>query len=428
MGVNAGQEAGPEGMGQLPTQAQRPEKRRVFLGRFAPAFFDEANLHQVYGHDRANAVVENITGLMLCYDELWFLRRDFCPMDMQGLDFVKFVSDDADMAKTAEGVFREQQDSVRRKYNEWTDDVRRPYLYSAARVGDLAEYDARLESEVRLGHAQYRGQSQRLRYLHHHLTAVMDRAGHTTTLRPRTDYEAISQRVQAPDDQLSTGAQVLHRARQLADLDQIAEWFVADALQLGPVDCIANTGSAILLPLPEGDTDDGVEFEAHKVEAIEEILHLRSIDALGPRGAYQDFIPDLRNDRRMQALRAFLAGRPSPDGTAASLAAEVEKLIEECQRECRRRDRRPRAAVRALGSEALGAVTGTILGGAATAHTGSASFTFAASVLSSLVGARVGDPLKIIRGISENRFHKENQLAMFVIDARDRVSEQSPGQ
>lgn len=389
------QQHGGDG-GRLPTQTWRPEKRRAFLGRFAPAFYDEANPHQVYGHDRPNAVLENAVGLMLCYDELWFLSRDLCPADMQELDFVQFVSDDADLSKTAREVFRARQEDLRREFAEWSDDTRRPHLRAAAIAGDLSRFSDGQASQNRQGHAQYRGQSQRHRYLRDHLTAAMNRAGHTTSLRPRTDYDAIAQHVQAPGGQLSSAAQTLLKSRELADLDQMAEWSVTDALHLGPMDCIVNTGSAILLAPPQSDPDDDVQFETHKIEAIEKILHLRSTDTLTPRGVYCDYIADLREDKRVKDLRQFLAGRPSPDGSAATLAAEVEKVIEAHQREALQRMHRP-ATLRTLASMTLGAANQLLPG---------------LGLLGTMVNAD--------RIISDFKFRGDTRWAAFVVDARSR--------
>lgn len=377
----------------------RPEKRRALLGRFAPALFDDANTHQLYGHSRANAVLENVIGLMLCYDELWFLHRDLCPADMQDLDFVRFVSDDADLSRTAREVFREGQDVVRRPFAELTDDTQRPQLLSAAAEGDYRRFSEWLASLRRRGDAQYRGQSQRHRHLQDHLTTAMGRAGYTTALRQRTDYEAIAQHVQAPGDQLSKAAQALLRSRELADLDQMAEWFVTDALHLGPMDCIVNTGSAILLTLPESDLDDAVQFEAHKVAAIEEVLHLRSTDTLGPRGAYHDFIADLRKDKRVKELRQFLAGCPSPDGTAAALAQEVERLITAYREEAFRRMHRP-AMLRTVGSMSLGAAGNQLLPG---------------------IGGVLGAMVNADRTVSDFKYRRDSRWAKFVIDARFRA-------
>ncbi|MEU4685757.1 hypothetical protein [Streptomyces xinghaiensis] len=130
---------------------------------------------------------------MPCYDALWFLHRDLCPADMQELDFVRFVPDDADRSKTAREVFRARREDLCREFAEWSDDTRRPHLRASPIAGDLGRFSDWQASENRQGHAQYRGQSQRHRFLRDHLTAAMDRAGHTTSLRPRTGYGAIAQ-------------------------------------------------------------------------------------------------------------------------------------------------------------------------------------------------------------------------------------------
>ena len=38
-------------------------------------------------------IIESPWGLMLLYDELWFLCKDVCPLNMRECSFVKYVVD-----------------------------------------------------------------------------------------------------------------------------------------------------------------------------------------------------------------------------------------------------------------------------------------------------------------------------------------------
>jgi hypothetical protein len=174
-----------------------------------------------------------------------------------------------------------------------------------------------------------------------------------------------------------------------------AEWFALDAVGLGPMDWIASSFFTPLSNETQKAPDDTV-FEAHKVETIERVLHLRSTDALGPRGAYHDFITELRKDKRVGEFRSFLAGRPSTDGTATELAKEIDQLITAYQKEAFRRMHRP-AMLRTIGSMTLGAAANQVLPGAG-------------GVLGAMVNAD--------RIVSDFKYRRSSRWAMFVIDAR----------
>ncbi|GAB2835838.1 hypothetical protein GCM10027073_74250 [Streptomyces chlorus] len=355
-------------MDALPTESWRPAKRRAFLGDFAPAFLDYENLHEVYGKEVPNAVLENVIGLTVCYDELWFLHRRLCPADMQDLDFVKFVSDDAQLAKVAEEVL---QDSQRMLWDHWK-------RQHAGGPGGLP-----LPTPAR--NQRYANRWARHQPLRDHLTNALRSAGYACRLEGLkfSNHSFLG----------------MH-----ADMHQMSQWPIADALQLGPLDVIINSGSSVLAdlwPMTEGNEPEDVQFEVHKVAALEEVLHLRSTDTLTAKGAYHEYIADLRKDKRIRDLREFLAGRPSPDGRAKALSQEVERLVSSYQREVNRRWNRP-ALLRTIGSMALSSIGNHLMPGI--------------GVFGSLVNAD--------RSISDFKFRRNNRWAAFVIDARDRLTQQ----
>ncbi|MEU4066232.1 hypothetical protein AB0F25_28170 [Streptomyces wedmorensis] len=377
----------------------RTEKRRAFLGRFAPAFWDEANRHRVGGQEVPNAVLENAVGIMLCYDELWFWSRRECPADMQDLDFVHFVEDDRAMLSDALGAYEQFQEGLPVPPGLLQD----PYLLTERIAEDPFRNHphAQLAKSLRqhehapfwdwvvrhwgLWRAEHERQERQFQHLQAHLTDAMTEAGHRCHLTPNSPYS-------------SNPVDGFHRLR--LDFRQMAEWSAADALQLGPMDCIVNSGSVIRLGTQDTAGAGGLdaEFEAHKVAAIEEVLHVRSVDVLGPRGAHHEYIGDLRKDKRIKDLRDFLAGRPSPDGSAATLVEEVEQLIVEHAQEGLRRAHRP-TLLRTLGSMAIGMAGNQALPG---------------------LGGVLGTLVNADRTISDLKFRQRSRWAMFVIDARSR--------
>lgn len=79
--------------------------RRGYVGISTPIAYDRANTfsvtaRQAYeygcsynGIPYPNPVLECPFGLMLLYDEIWFLSRALCPKNMQNLPYVRFVLD-----------------------------------------------------------------------------------------------------------------------------------------------------------------------------------------------------------------------------------------------------------------------------------------------------------------------------------------------
>ncbi|MFC8570805.1 hypothetical protein ACFUIW_34115 [Streptomyces sp. NPDC057245] len=354
-----------EARGPLSLSSWQPKKRRAFLGDLAPTLYDHRadNRVQAYGEAWPNPVLENALGLMLCYDELWFLHRALCPADMQELDFVHFVSDDQDQMRTAHEGFQHGWEVVQEHVL--------PALPSPRPLKNALRGGAKPGLPPAVTHS--------LRLLAH-TSELLSKAGHETDLSLVGRYYGFIE-LDFP-----------------ANWSYMAQWFIPDALGLGPVDHIINSSMSRVLQVVGSGSKDDLQFETEKITAIEQVLHLRTTDTLGPRGAYHDFIADLRKDKRVKDLRDFFAGRPSPDGGATVLAREVEQLVADHQKEALRRMHRP-AKLRAIGSMALGATANQAVPGLG-------------SVLSTLVNAD--------RTLSDFKFRKNSRWAAFVVDARDK--------
>jgi hypothetical protein len=66
-------------------------KRRLFIGASGPIGYDyEPSIASNVG---PVPVLEDLNGILLCYDELIFLSREFCPPDMWDLPYVRFANE-----------------------------------------------------------------------------------------------------------------------------------------------------------------------------------------------------------------------------------------------------------------------------------------------------------------------------------------------
>ena len=69
-------------------------KRIAYIGLSYPLLYDYKNKDRLTGNDLSDApnpIIESPLGLMILYDELWFLCESLCPYNMRNLSYVKFV-------------------------------------------------------------------------------------------------------------------------------------------------------------------------------------------------------------------------------------------------------------------------------------------------------------------------------------------------
>jgi hypothetical protein len=70
------------------------KKRIAYIGLSCPVLYDYRNFAKKTSNDVSsspNPILEAPFGLMLLYDELWFLCGSLCPNNMRNLHFVKFI-------------------------------------------------------------------------------------------------------------------------------------------------------------------------------------------------------------------------------------------------------------------------------------------------------------------------------------------------
>lgn len=70
------------------------KKRIAYIGLSYPLLYDYENQAILSNNDLSdspNPIIESPLGLMILYDELWFLCESVCPNNMRNLSYVKFV-------------------------------------------------------------------------------------------------------------------------------------------------------------------------------------------------------------------------------------------------------------------------------------------------------------------------------------------------
>ena len=70
------------------------KKRIAYIGLSYPLLYDYKNQARHFSRnssDFPNPIIENPVGLMILYDEIWFLCENVCPSNMKRLPYVKFV-------------------------------------------------------------------------------------------------------------------------------------------------------------------------------------------------------------------------------------------------------------------------------------------------------------------------------------------------
>jgi hypothetical protein len=249
--------------------------RRVYVGNSAPIGYDystEVQADPLAGieYSGPNPVLENVMGLLLCYDEIWFPSEAICPRDMRGLPYVKFINED--FALTERAVVAQKQ----------------------YRAVDPAEWGIDLDPN-------------------HNYVDILHR------IRSAVNFEMLLDNHGRWVEPFGTG--------NAGDPNLfLADVGVARSLDLS-VELAVNTrlsrAAEQLLPLGIGSSYDAVALGV-----AENVALVRTIDYLGQDGAYHESVEELRSHRLVQEFRSLLSGINSDQGDAVALAKEVNRLAD----------------------------------------------------------------------------------------------------
>lgn len=293
--------------------------KRAFVGLSTPLTYDYRNsVGEVgSGFSVPNAVLENVTGLLLCYDEIWFVSREFCPSDLQDLPYVKFLTDFPEMWQRAL-IARDQ-------FGHESFDAAANLIYDK-RPGDYFETVNRIKQNLQFDFGP-----------DNHSRGITPGFGQGNAADARLFIQDVG---------------------------------IAASLDMG-LDVITNSTMARALNALEERGPKVETFEQWQIQAAEEVIAMRTVDFLGPRGAYHESLENLRGHSRLGEFRQFLAEADRVDRDALALAREVNDLAAKHSIEVMERFVKGRGRLRTIGKASVGPIgnllhpgIGSVLSGA----------------------------------------------------------------
>jgi len=90
-----------------------PDMRIAYVGLSSPVFYDykvEASRTASDDYSSPNPILESPFGLMLLFDEIWFLCKSLCPENMRHLPYVKFLDQTKLLPNLKRGKYSELRD------------------------------------------------------------------------------------------------------------------------------------------------------------------------------------------------------------------------------------------------------------------------------------------------------------------------------
>jgi hypothetical protein len=250
---------------------------RAYIGLAGPIGYDYRNeAPRVNDVDSSspNPVLENVLGLILCYDEIYFLAPQFCPADMRNLPYVHFIADDPALSISA---LQALEDFDASNHEEWVKDP------SFDRFAQISE--------------AMRGEHNREQY-------AIDNHTHGIHLG---------------NDRVVTG--------NAMNLDNAArDLWVAAELDLSSTDVIfSSPAQEALNEELEKEVAEGHYFGPLKREAAQRLAILRVRNFLGPKGSYHESLEELRARRDVEEFRQYLIEVDADAGDGIALADSISR-------------------------------------------------------------------------------------------------------
>lgn len=279
-------------------------KTVAYIGLSGPIGYDYSD------DDQGHPILENVSGLAICYDEIVFLSRGFCPADMRDLSFVRFLDEEVSTSELGDVVARGAITEMRRLM---PDPVESPF------EGWNRWYKAMLPS------------------------------------MPGRRIDNHNRGLFVGDDiAVSGNSMVLENG--LADLAS------AELLSDRRVDVILPSPlQRVLRPMGPPELDDDY-FSKEKLLAAEELVGIRSPNALSALGGYSETVDQIRDHDLVREFRSYLREREAGESTGYGL-----RLAESIQREAMtvaserlRKERGAGSLMWGLGAPAVG-MAGSVL-------------------------------------------------------------------
>lgn len=244
----------------------------AYVGLAGPIGYDYANpapLVDERDGSSPNPVLENVLGLLLCYDEIVFLAPQFCPADMRELPYVRFLSDDATSLNALSSALA--------AFDE-TDHDRWSITPSFDKLEEIS--------------AVMRGSST---------DWAMDNHTHAVHIG---DRRAIG------------NAMALDNA--------VRDLWVAAELELSHTDVIFSSPAQEALNSElERELTDNQYFDSTKRAAATQLVALQVPNLFGPSGSYHEGLESIRDRRDVAEFRQYLMSVDANPSDGAKLANEI---------------------------------------------------------------------------------------------------------
>ncbi len=268
-------------------------------------------------------ILENTLGLLLCYDEIWFISRSLCPAAMRNLPYVKFVEDFPDLTNRVIVACDQYGDIARNFSKKLTDAHRKQESEGWNRIWTDIQEAFPFEMS-----------------LDNHSRGVVLSGTLVGSPFPGAPENAV------------------------------LDWGVAASLDFD-VDITINTPLARSLSGELTETRRAGGLTGVHVRAAELLLPVQAADWHGPDGAYHESIEDLREHPNIREFRHYLGSVDAVDKSGEDLARHVSDLALSHSRDVLERFVKGRGKIKTLGSAAIGMAgnavqpgLGSVIGGA----------------------------------------------------------------
>lgn len=225
-----------------------------------------------FGSSSPNPVLENVLGLLICYDELVFLTPQFCPADMRHLPYVRFVSDDDASLRVVSSALATFDQTTHQPWEQHP---------SFDRFGEIL--------------------------------AEMCGPG-----REPAGIDNHTHHIELGTAMVTGNGMALDQA--MRDL-----WIIAE-LGLDRADVIFNSPAQEALNAQlEAEIVKGSYFGPEKRAAATNLVALEVPNFLGSRGSYHDALEVIRDRPDVAEFRKFLLEIDAPDADGSKLASEISR-------------------------------------------------------------------------------------------------------
>lgn len=293
---------------------------RLFVGFSGPIGYDYwRGGGRPKSSSTPNAVLEDVTGLLICYDELYFLSRDFCPIDMWDLPYVKFLSDDSKTLTRAITAHEQATESIAKFGSLGWGNISRTFSRTIAAMTD---------SDMRSG-------------IDNHSRGLVHVEG----------FEMIG-------NSANTDAVLTDR-------------LIASSLELSNLDVLTNTVASEAIQQLVIDPSPPKTFEDWHVDVASLLGTVKVPNQLGPDGGYHEEVEELRAHPQVRAFRSYLGDLVPGMTLPEDAAKDVSEAADDYARKLVQKKHGKSSIYKTVGRGAIGPVLdavvpflGTITGGA----------------------------------------------------------------